>query len=272
MNYRHSFHAGNHGDVLKHLALVHCLAALKRKDAPFAALDAHAGRGWYDLGSEEAQRSPEWRAGVARLMDWPTAPASVRAYLDALARAGAEAKLSRYPGSPMLIAEALRPCDRLAACELHGEEFAALKAVAFGPKRVELHRRDGWEALGALLPFRERRGLILIDPPYEAPDELARAGAGLKAALRRFGHGLFLWWRPFKDASGLDRADAELGQAGLRADLWLDAPRRDGKLVGSSLVAINPPFGLDEALREALPALAQRMGAGAAGWALRPLS
>ena len=132
--------------------------------------------------------------------------------------------------------------------------------------------RDGWEALSALLPPPQRRGLVLIDPPYEEPDELARSARALGPALKRFGHGAYLWWRPLKSAAALDAADAEARAQGaqktLRADLWIAAPAPEGKLVASSLFVINPPFGLDDALRAALPFLAEALTKGQHGWRL----
>jgi len=267
MNYRHGFHAGNHADVLKHLALVFCLAHLNKKPAPFAVLDTHAGRGLYDLTSAEAQRSPEWRDGIGKLADAQDAPSSVRAFLDAVAPFQ-----PAYPGSPALIAASLRAQDRYAACELHPEEHAALKRALRGiahEGQAQVHERDGWGALAALLPLPERRGLVLIDPPYEAPDELETGARAIQAALARFGHGVFVWWRPLKQASLLDRVDAELGTSALRADLWIDAPQIAGKLVGSSLFVINPPYGLGGALAEALPYLAAKLALSpGAGWRL----
>jgi 23S rRNA (adenine2030-N6)-methyltransferase len=264
VNYRHAFHAGNHADVLKHLILVQCLDSLKRKDAPFAAFETHAGRGLYNLDSDEAQRSPEWRDGIGKLWGWSDAPPAVRAYLDAIGDG------PLYPGSPLIAQRAMRPQDRLMLCELHPEEFALLKQVT---PHAQLHHRDGYEALKALTPFAERRGLILIDPPYEATDEFAQALDALKAARKRFRQGVYLWWRPIKDDAVLSRADAELAsmdasQDMLRADLWIDTPRAEGKLTGSSVLLINPPFGLEAALREALPALAAQLSLGDGGWRL----
>lgn len=269
MNYRHAFHAGNHADVLKHAVLLFCLDALKRKDAPFAVLDTHAGRGTYDLLSDEALRSPEWSDGIARLTDWTDAPPLIARYLEAVRAFNLAGELRTYPGSPALIAQALRMQDVMAACELHPEEFAALRRTLPRQPNIRLHQRDGYEALGALLPPAERRGLVLIDPPYESPDELARAAAAIGQTLKRFGHGMYLWWRPLKSESALAAADDEVraqgAKATLRVDLWTDTPKPLGALVGSSVLLINPPFGLDDALRQALPALAERLAAGAAG-------
>jgi 23S rRNA (adenine2030-N6)-methyltransferase len=274
VNYRHAFHVGNHADVLKHLALLACLDALKRKPAPFAVLDTHAGRGIYDLAGDEAQRSPEWRDGIAKLWDWPGAAPSVARYLDAVRAFNADGALRTYPGSPALVAMALRDDDALIACELHPEEHAALKRALPRVGRVQVHARDGWEALNALLPPPQKRGLVLIDPPYEAPDELTRAARALGPALKRFGHGVFVWWRPLKSESALAAADAEARAQGaretLRADLWVDAPQPEGRLNGSSLLFVNPPFGLEPVLRDALPFLADALTKGRSGWRLGP--
>lgn len=271
MNYRHAFHAGNHADVLKHLILVYGLAHLGRKAAPFAVLDTHAGAGLYDLDSEEARRSPEWADGVGRLRDWRDAPPLIAAYLEAVA-AFAHAGANLYPGSPSLIASALRDADVLMACELHPEEASALRRRFAAAGNVQVHGRDGWEALNALLPPAAPRGLVLIDPPYEEPGELERGARDIAAALKRFAHGVFLWWRPMKDEAALARADNEIRAHGaralLRADLWVDTPRREGKLTGSSVLIINPPYGLAEGLAEALPPLAAKLSQGAHGWRL----
>lgn len=263
---------GNHADVLKHLALVLCLDALKRKPAPFAVLDTHAGRGIYDLHSSEAERSPEWRDGVGKIWDWPEPPAPVARYLEAIGGFNSEGPLRTYPGSPALVTAALREEDVLIACELHPEEHAALKRALPRTGRVQVHQRDGFGALTALLPPAQRRGLVLIDPPYEASDELAQSVAALAPALKRFGHGTYLWWRPLKSGPALNAADAELRALGvrdaLRADLWIDAPAPEGRLNGSSILVINPPFGLEASLREALPFLAEALSKGRHGWRL----
>ncbi len=266
MNYRHAYHAGNHGDVLKHVVLLACLDHLKQKPAPFAVLDTHAGRGFYDLGGDEAMRGGEWRAGALRLWAWREAPACVQAYVAALHAANPDGDLKIYPGSPALIAGALRAGDRLAACELHKADAAAARRAFRAARNVHVHARDGWEALGALLPFPERRGLIVIDPPYEAPDELARAARAVRAAHAKFNGGMVLWWRPLKDESALARADAEAlahGGEALRIDLAIAPPTVEGPLTASSLLLVNPPHTLAATLAEAGPALAERLGGGA---------
>ena len=270
MNYRHAFHAGNHADVFKHMVLLFCLEHLKRKQSPFAVLDTHAGRGRYHLGAEEAARSPEWQGGVGKLWDWAEAPPLVAAYLAALKACAPEPLV--YPGSPLLIAMALREQDSCIACELHTEEHAALAALFKREPRVQVHLRDGYEAMGALLPPPARRGLVLIDPPYEAREELENAVTAIKGALKRFAHGVYIWWRPLKDEQALARADAELGVSALRGDLWIDNPAAAARLVGASLLIINAPFTLEAALCEALPPLAKRLAVGFDGWRVSSLS
>jgi 23S rRNA (adenine2030-N6)-methyltransferase len=272
VNYRHAFHAGNHADVLKHLVLVLCLDALKRKPAPFAMLDTHAGRGAYDLLNDEALRNPEWQGGIARVWDWADAPGPIARYLDAIRAFNGDGTLRTYPGSPALVAAALRDEDVLDACELHPEDARTLRKTLRTPN-ARVHERDGWEALGALLPPAQPRGLVLIDPPYEELGELERGAKALGAPLKRFARGVYVWWRPIKNESALNAADAEVRAQGardmLRADLWLDTPRPQGRLTGSSVLLINPSFGLREALQVALPALASRLAAGNAGWRLQ---
>jgi 23S rRNA (adenine2030-N6)-methyltransferase len=209
---------------------------------------------------------------VARLWSWPEPPPLVARYLDAVRGFNADGALRTYPGSPALVTTNLRDEDVLIACELHPEEHAALKRALPRQANVQIHARDGWEALGGLLPPAQRRGLVLIDPPYEDPDELAHTARALGPALKRFGHGTYVWWRPLKSDAALDAADAEARAQGaketLRADLWVAQPTRDGRLVGSSVFLINPPFGLREALAEALPFLAEALTKGQSGWNL----
>lgn len=269
MNYRHAFHVGNHADILKHAALLFCLEALLRKPAPFAVLDTHAGRGVYSLDSAESERSPEWRDGLGRIWEWRDPPPLIRRYLDAVLRFNPNGELAVCPGSPALIASRLRADDVLMACELHPEEYAALKQSLSRSSNIHLHERDGWEALSALLPPNQRRGLVLLDPPYESADELVAGARAITATLKRFAHGMYLWWRPMKNQSALDAVDAEVLAAGvrswLRAEMWVDTPHPEGRLAGASILLVNPPYGLEGELRDALPSLAFRLSRGAHG-------
>ena len=253
MNYRHAFHAGNFADVVKHLALVSAIGHLKKKDKPFVVIDTHGGRGLYDLQSREAGRTGEAEAGIARLGKLREASGLLGEYLR-LVRAFEE---TRYPGSPLIAAQMLRPQDRLIAVEKHEEEVRELIRVLKPYDRARTIEGDGYERLIALLPPPERRGLVLIDPPYEAEDEFERAAQALTAARRRFATGAYMLWFPIKSAVAADAFCGEIANTGiekmLRIDVALDTPPKSEreKLAAAGLLVINPPFGLAEEMIEA---------------------
>lgn len=256
MNYRHAFHAGNPADCLKHALLVWLLDALRRKETPFFVLDTHAGAGAYDLHADQAQRTGEWRDGVARLLHEPPDP--LRRYVD-LVRSE-----PGYPGSPLLVRALMRDQDRLACCELHPEDAASLQILFRRDKQVGIHRRDGYEAIRALLPPKERRGLVLIDPPYEQPDEFDRVVAALRDGAARFDHGVYAAWYPIKHRSPVNEFHRALRATGLRdlvaAELLLRAPLDPTRLNGSGLLLRNPPHNFEPAARTILTALLDRLG------------
>lgn len=268
MNYRHGFHAGNFADVHKHVVLVAILDYLAQKEAGYALLDTHAGRGSYDLTTGQAERTREFAEGIARL--WPAmeAPTAVQRYLQRVRtynreRTGGDA-LAAYPGSPRLARMITRAQDRIMACELHPEECALLKAEFRGDKQVAVHERDGWEALNALLPPKEKRGLVLIDPPYEAQEaELEQAADALQTAQRKFPNGVFALWYPIKERAVIARFHRRVEKLALgdvlAAELcvWPDDARLH--LNGSGMLVVNPPWQLDAQLREALPWLWQHL-------------
>jgi 23S rRNA (adenine2030-N6)-methyltransferase len=266
VNYRHAFHAGNHGDCLKHAMLVWLLAAMQRKPGGVFVLDTHAGIGRYDLDTGPATRTGEARRGIMRLLDSPPPP--LADYI-ALVR-----RLGLYPGSPWLVRALLRPQDRLACCELHPEDAAALKRLFARDPQVAVHHRDAWESLAALLPpaTGEKRALVLIDPPYEAEDEFDRLVQGLAAAHRCMQGAVLAAWYPIKHRAPTRAFHAALVASGLRdivaAELWLRAPLDAARLNGSGLLLVNPPFGFEDAARAMLPALLDRLGDGeeGAGW------
>ena len=265
MNYRHGFHAGNHADALKHAALALVLQALAVKEKPFEALDTHAGRGLYDLESAEAARSPEWRGGGGRIIEDAAAPPALGPWLDAVRAANPFGGLRWYPGSPLLIAGALRPGDTAKFCELHPEERAALEAALPPRNAIKVFDRDGYQAVRAFLPPTARRGLTLIDPPFEQPGEYDRLAEALADGLKRFATGVFMLWRPVKDADGYRALLAALEVLGARKTLVAELRVRaaePGRLTGSGLVLVNPPFGLYERLTEALPYLSARLATG----------
>jgi 23S rRNA (adenine2030-N6)-methyltransferase len=272
MNYRHAFHAGNHCDVLKHAALALILQRLAAKDRPFMVLDTHAGRGLYDLESEAAGRSGEHLGGIARVFGDAAAPSGLAPYLAAVRRQNPFGGLRWYPGSPAIVRDFLRAGDGAKFCELHPEERTALAGAMEGDARIRIFDRDGYQAVRAFLPPAERRGLVLIDPPFEAPGEFDRLGAALADGALRFANGVFMIWRPVKDEDGYQRflaaARALNPEKTLIAELRIGPPAA-GKLVGSGLYIVNPPFGLGAALEEILPYFATRLAAAPGGfWSL----
>lgn len=253
MNYRHSFHAGNFADVVKHLTLVSAISHLKKKDKPFAVIDTHGGRGLYDLTSREAKRTGEHESGIAKLAKVESADGVPGEYLS-LARSTE----GQYPGSPLIAAKLLRPQDRLVAIEKHPEEYAELRQSLRPFARARVVEGDGYKELLALLPPPERRGLVLIDPPYEDEREFEHAAAAMLAAYRRFATGVYMLWFPIKSPSAADAFCGEIANRGIDKLLRIDIavappPANPGRepLAAAGLLVINPPFGMDEDMREA---------------------
>ena len=265
MNYRHAFHAGNHADVLKHLVLARVLAHLLAKPTAFRAIDVFAGLGIYDLSGDEAGRTGEWREGWG-LLDDPF-PDAVEALL-APYRAAVEATRARfgetaYPGSPQIIREALRRGDRGVFVELHPQDADVLSRRYNQDPLTKVMRLDGWTALNALIPPPERRGLVLIDPPFEVTGEIERLGALLLKAVAKWPTGVFLAWYPIKDHAGIaamiETLDRALTRPALRLDLLIQHPDATVGLAGSGLVVVNPPWTLADEAALFLPALAERL-------------
>lgn len=254
MNYRHIYHAGNFADIAKHVALLFCLDALKRKDAPFFAMDSHAGRGVYDLQAPEAVKSGESERGIQRLIRICIGEPALAPYFAAIgARRGK--RLARYPGSPALIAGSLRPQDRGLFVEwMPAEARAAMREVE-SAGRIRTEIGDGYAALKAALPPEERRGLVLIDPPYESVDELKDMLRAFGEARRRWPTGTFLLWYPIRSASQRravhQRFEALQIPKVLSADLAVHPDDAGVGLAGSGLMIVNPPYGADEFLHGA---------------------
>jgi 23S rRNA (adenine2030-N6)-methyltransferase len=267
MNYRHGYHAGNFADVLKHMVLLELLRLLTAKDKKLFVLDTHAGAGGYDLAGALATRTREADSGVVRLLALPRAgmPAAVARYLAAVAaydrKFGRGERLRHYPGSPRLVRAGLRPGDRFVACELQPQEALGLKREFAGDRAVEVRQADGYHALKALLPPVERRGLVMIDPPFEKTDEFDTLARGLRQALRRFATGCYAIWYPIKDEAPVDAFKASL--AGLKTvvlELRLNASS-DDRLAACGMAVINPPWTFAEAMAETLPWLATPLDA-----------
>jgi 23S rRNA (adenine2030-N6)-methyltransferase len=253
VNYRHAFHAGNFGDCVKHALVAALLRALLRKPAPLFVLDTHAGAGHYDLAAEPSLRTNEAAGGILCLLD--RVPAPLADYVSTVQRLGL------YPGSPELIRSLLRDDDRLACCEAHPEDCATLRRLFRLDRQVAVHQRDAWEGLKALLPPAQKRGLVLIDPPYEAPGEFGRVAAGLALAHRRFPTGVLAAWYPVKHRapvralfSGLALRDV------IAAELLLREPVDPTRLNGCGLLIVNPPYRFEQEAQTVLDALLERLG------------
>lgn len=259
MNYRHIYHAGNACDVFKHAVVAMIVERLRAKPAAFRVLDAHAGLGLYDLSSEEALKTGEAQDGIVPVFDAPAAHPALSPYLEAVRALNPGGALRLYPGSPRLVRALLRPQDRLVLNELHPEDHAALKKSFAGDAQVAVHKADAYDALKAHLPPPERRGMVLIDPPFEEPDEFRRMMDGLATAYKRWPTGVFVLWYPIKDRAAVWRFHEAIEQAGiarvLLAELMVHPEDTHLRLNGSGLAIVNPPWQLDEALRDVLPAL-----------------
>lgn len=277
MNYRHAFHAGNFADVVKHAALARILVHLAAKATPFRVLDTHAGIGLYDLSGDEASRTGEWRDGIGRVLAAPfEAPVAelLAPWLDAVARVNGltspahltAERLAVYPGSPLVTRAGLRRDDRAVVTELHPADARTLAELFAGDARLKVVELDGWLALKSFLPFKERRGLVVIDPPFEKPGEFDRITRGLIEATRRFAGGTYLIWHTIKDLRDLARWREDLKATGLRrlltADFAVAAPSADGPLTACGLTILNPPWKLADELATMLPPLAERLAIG----------
>jgi len=294
MNYRHAFHAGNFADVVKHAVLTRILVHLLGKPAAFRVIDTHAGAGVYDLAGEEAGRSGEWRAGIGRLLAAPIAPAVqalLKPYLDvvaslnsalaaphagsqgddsdekerfASASPGSEPALTTYPGSPALARAFLRPQDRLIACELEPKAHALLAHNLARDRRIKTVAIDGWTALNAYVPPSERRGIIVVDPPFEQAQDFTRLAHGLETAYRKWASGIYLLWYPIKGRQEPDALARRLRRSSiariLRAELAVAATLAQGPLGGCGLIVVNPPWTLENELAAILPELVEALG------------
>ncbi len=274
MNYQHAFHAGNFADVHKHAVLARILVHLRVKPAAFRVIDTHAGAGRYDLTGAEASRGGEWQNGIGRL--WQASLGSglkefLQPYLEAVRSLNSGGELRTYPGSPAIVQTLLRVADRLIACEPEPKAARQLQAALRGDRRAKAVAIDGWTALGAYVPPKERRGLVLVDPPFEQTDDFSRLFNELAAAYRKWPTGLYVLWYPIKDRAAPDALARRLRQSALpnllRCEIMLAPARPDlslgraglgrAGLGGSGLILVNPPFKLDTELRARLPELAR---------------
>lgn len=289
LSYRHSFHAGNFADVLKHSVESLLLEALRRKETPFCYIETHAGVGRYDLHGAAAQKTGEWHEGIGRLWSAADIPDAAMPYLEAVRALNEGQTLRFYPGSPRIARHLLRAQDRMVLMELHPTDLPLLQQEFAGDRRVAVHHRDGHEGLKAFLPPKEKRGLVLIDPSYEVKDEFDRVVETLVQSHRRWPTGIYALWYPILNRASIDRLHRRLRESGIRKILYAelslrpdDAPlgmtkRQDSRFArpqgapqeeragmrgmnGSGMLMINPPWQLDRQLAELLPWLTQQLG------------
>jgi len=277
MNYRHAFHAGGFADVIKHIVLVRILTYLQDKPAAFRVIDTHAGAGVYDLAGDEARRGGEWLTGIARAMQArfsETTLPLVAPYLDIVRAFNPQRELKAYPGSPLIARALLRPQDRLTACEIEPKARKRLIDALRRDTQARVVDLDGWVALPAFVPPNERRGLVLIDPPFEAKDEFERMAAGFAEAFAKWPTGSYLLWYPVKSRRATDslaRSVAELVGAGaspgkcLRLEFSVAPQAAGDALASAGLLIVNPPWTLMGELRAILPELEKPLGQGGAG-------
>jgi 23S rRNA (adenine2030-N6)-methyltransferase len=277
MNYRHAFHAGNFADVIKHIVLVRILTYLQEKQAAFRVIDTHAGAGVYDLAGEEAERGGEWLTGIARVMQARFSQAAlplVAPYLDIIRAFNQPPDLKVYPGSPLIARALLRPQDRLTACELEPNARKQLTEALRRDAQARVVDLDGWVALPAFVPPKERRGLVLIDPPFEASDEFERMADGFATAFAKWPTGSYLLWYPAKSRRATDQLAQQVAEITasaaspgkcLRVEFSV-APQVTGMaLVSAGLLVVNPPWTLASELKIILPELEKPLGQGGAG-------
>jgi 23S rRNA (adenine2030-N6)-methyltransferase len=248
MNYKHAYHAGNHAEVFKHSALCLLLLALRRKPKPFTVLDTHAGAGMYDLDALEPQKTGEALDGIGRVIEKDIRSAS--AYLDIVRRLN-PVHLRYYPGSPTLVRALLRANDRLIACELRDDDAALLHDNFKKDPQVSIHHRDGYEAIGAFVPLRTRRGLVFIDPSFERANDLERLGDTLNSGIKKWPSGIFMAWYPIKGtavARELRRRLLSTSPPTLCCELFQEPPE-DASLSGSGIIICNPPWQFDHQLK-----------------------
>lgn len=262
MNYRHAFHAGNFADVVKHTILTRIIDYLMRKDAAFRVIDTHAGVGIYDLYGDMAERTGEWRDGIGRVMaaDLPLPVAELLApYLAAIRAQNPDGNLRYYPGSPFITRHLLREQDRLMAFELHPMDANRLKENFAGDFQTRITQLDAWDIFGTHLPPKEKRGLVLVDPPFEEKGEFARMVQGLEKAHKRWPGGTYAFWYPIKEPEEVEAYVKALKRTGipkiLRLELTIRAPSAPPRLHGTGMVVVNPPFVLEEEMRALLPVL-----------------
>lgn len=263
LSYRHAFHAGNFADVLKHWVLIECLEYLKQKEKPFVYYDTHSGPGMYALDSDYAQKNQEFKTGISLLWDQADLPKGLLQYCDCIRTQNPDDTLRHYPGSPSIAQALMREWDRLTLCELHRTEHEILSGQFAHDKRSEVWNEDGLNRTLKLLPPRERRGIVLIDPSYEMKEDYERVVEFLQAAHRKFAQGVYLLWYPVVERERIDRLEAALINSGIRNitlfELGIQADTEARGMTSSGMIVINPPWTLKQSIDDGLDYLAKKL-------------
>ncbi|MFD1696369.1 23S rRNA (adenine(2030)-N(6))-methyltransferase RlmJ [Roseibium aestuarii] len=279
MNYRHAYHVGNIGDVLKHAVLARLILHFQKKDKAFRILDTHAGIGRYDLGSEETLKTGEWQQGIGKVLAADLSPRAreiLAPWLDVVRAENPDGTLRIYPGSPLLARQMMRPQDRLTLTELHPADFKTLSDLFAGDHQVKTIHLDAWLAMGGFLPPKEKRGFVIIDPPFEKTDEFEQIAKAVIKGWSKWAGGTFAIWYPLKDRRAINRMHQDFKDAGIRDVLQLELriarSAQDTAMMGSGMTLINPPFTLGDEMRDLLPELCEILrNTPDAGWSVEQI-
>src|SRR3989338_649463 len=265
MNYRHLYHAGNFADAVKHVTVIILLEKLSEKEAPFCFLDTHAGIGLYALQSEQAKKSQEYNNGISKIMcaEKNAMPLVVKKYVSIVEKYNADHSVAYYPGSPLIAEECLRAQDQMILCELHPDDYFFLKDNVGKSKQIAIHHMDGYLSMKAFLPPKQKRGLVLIDPPFEASNEFAKIQEAVRISLQHWRAGHYLIWYPMKDEDKVKsfyRAMRALSAPLCMVEFKINAINDEDKLNAFGLMLVNPPWLVKETLENTLPYLAEKLG------------
>ncbi|WP_250655404.1 23S rRNA (adenine(2030)-N(6))-methyltransferase RlmJ [Alkalimarinus coralli] len=268
LSYRHSYHAGNFADVLKHCTQLAIIEYLKKKEKPFCYHDTHSGAGGYTVASAEMQKNGEYQSGVGKLFGRRTGVKMVDQYTDLIASLNPTGRLNTYPGSPQITLKARRSIDRMQLTELHPADYSHLQEVVGKAKKVKVYQQDAWQGLKALLPPAEKRGLVLIDPSYEVKQDYKTVAASLQQAHKRFSSGIFAIWYPVLTRNATEQFVGQMANLGIRNMLRIEhcvLPDVERGMTGSGMIVVNPPYTLKADMEMALPVLDQLLSEGGCG-------
>ncbi|RBM41707.1 23S rRNA (adenine(2030)-N(6))-methyltransferase RlmJ [Vibrio tarriae] len=261
LSYRHSFHAGNHADVLKHIVQSLILNSLQQKEKPFVYHDTHSGVGRYDLTHEWSEKTGEYKQGIARVWQQDNIPAELNSYLDAIRQLNQGETLRYYPGSPRVARAHLREQDRMVLTELHPSDYPLLEQEFHRDRQVSIYKEDGFARLKASLPPQERRGLVLIDPPYELAKEYRDVVRAIAQSYKRWATGIYAIWYPVVNRCDIDDMVEGLQGLGIRKilqiELGVSPDTNERGMTASGMIVVNPPWTLESQMQTILPFLKQ---------------